>query len=300
MNLEKYRNYISRLVEDDLTTNLNFQIGKIKESTKYALEGGKNLRSIIVLTICNSLNKMTKQNLSATRAALALEYIHNASLIIDDLPMMDNDLVRRGRKSLHHEYSEKVAQLVSYNLIVTSVRHLSENLDSLSKANFMNEQLIREISKIVYGEFNDRLSLNGLCGGQYMDLHINEEFKNLSKEEKQERILDLIIKKTSSLFELSFMMGWVFGGGIVEKVPEMLQIGKALGIAFQIVDDLQDREQDFEKENHNNICEYYNTKELRNLFIQNMKHYREGLEELGIFTPALREIYNLLVDKFQC
>ena len=137
-NIKKYQTFISGLISEDLQKNPNFQIPKIKEGSEFSLTDGKRLRPIIVLSICNCLNKLTGQNLDSTGGALAIEYIHNASLIIDDMPMMDNDQYRRGKLTVHAKYGQCLAQLVAYNLIIVAMRHLGDNIQKLNQLPFLS------------------------------------------------------------------------------------------------------------------------------------------------------------------
>lgn len=303
-NIDKYRVFISDKIEQDIRTNPLFgsqseTVDKIRDCSSWVLSDGKRLRSMIVLSICNCLNIMTEQNLTATGGALAIEYVHNASLIIDDMPIMDNDSIRRGKSTAHVKWGECIAQIVAYNLIIVAIRHLASNLEALSKVPFLSHGQFAEISHFLYKEFTDKLGLTGLCGGQYLDLHIKENFESLSREGKQVKILDLIERKTGSLFELSFILGWILGGGILERTDEIRDIGRAFGICFQIVDDLADVGQDYKKGNGNNICQYYNRPELSSLFIKNLHKYRDGLDKLELFTPLFKELYNYLVIEYK-
>lgn len=299
-NIDKYRIFVSEQIDKDIDSNPLFDIPQIKDCTRYVLADGKRLRSMIVLSICNCLNVMTGQNLNAIGGALAIEYIHNASLIIDDMPMMDNDILRRDKATAHIKWGLCTSQLTAYNLIIAAMRHLADNLDSLSRVPFLTYEQFRQISRFLYHEFTQRLSVDGLCGGQYLDLHVKENFNELSpKAEKQNNILDLIRRKTSSLFELSFILGWLFGGGILEETDAIRKIGRSFGILFQIIDDLADFKQDISKGNNNNICQYYDKSELHSLFMTNLESYRTGLLQLQLFTPLFKDLYNYMVKSYR-
>ena len=130
----------------------------------YCLEGGKRLRPIICMNVCQSLQPLKTQ--AALSIAFSLEFIHNASLIIDDMPCMDNDVLRR-RSSFHAKYSLADAQITASYLI-----HLSLNLFIDSCKHFP------ETFSIFVHIFTKNIGILGLAGGQLMDLTPHDLFQS--------------------------------------------------------------------------------------------------------------------------
>ena len=83
----------------------SFEDSEIRDILKYSLDGGKRLRPIIVDEVTKKLNKQTSYNIDSSYLSVMVELIHTASLLIDDLPSMDNDIERRGKPTFHHKYN---------------------------------------------------------------------------------------------------------------------------------------------------------------------------------------------------
>lgn len=192
----------------------------VKQACAYALQnGGKRLRPLLVVLIAQALGG------EALSAAVALECFHTASLIADDLPCMDDDDFRRNRPSLHKVYGEATALLASYALI------------SLGFGKLVSSHPERTCLALRYAA--EATGAEGLIGGQFLDI------SPASKEPAHLR--EILSRKTGALFELSFLCGWLFGGGELAHLEEVQRAGAHFGLAFQIVDDLLDLERDREK-----------------------------------------------------
>src|SRR3989344_1271366 len=127
--MNTYINHINVLIHQDLLSNKNFP-ENIRAPSIYALSSGKRLRPAIILSISCGISP--PQDPVADHFALFIEYIHNASLIIDDLPCMDNDRTRRGLETVHVKYGEHIAQLLAINLLATAIQHSHTALKLLS------------------------------------------------------------------------------------------------------------------------------------------------------------------------
>lgn len=195
---------------------------KLREACAYALQnGGKRFRPLLVYAVTEAIGK--KQDVSYS--ALAVEYFHTASLIADDLPCMDNEEMRRGVPSLHKVYGESTALLVNYALIAAGYGFIAKNANGCG-----------QVCTLAVENASFNTGLCGATGGQYMDLYPSQ----ISLETIQE----IIRLKTNSLFELSFVLGWACGGGDLAKIDLVKKAASHFGMAFQIMDDLQDQEQD--------------------------------------------------------
>jgi len=308
VNIKKYQDHIDKLIQRDISDNPYFADNTIMNLTKDSLTGGKRLRAIIILSIINRLNEIRlKDNPDAIRingnkVALAVEYIHNVSLMIDDMPAMDNDIERRGLPTIHHKWGSTNALLGSYNLTIGAFKHLLEAVNSYRTHNLFENNLeqYHKMSEIIYQEVTNNLSMLGLCGGQYLDLNIKNILigNDVDIKGKRELIMELIEKKTSSLFTTSFLLGWLIGGGDIEMLSNIKKIGSSFGLIYQMADDVHDLLNDLEKGNANNICEYYNKEELNQLFFINIETIITLLSDLNIYTSALKEIIQYISHEF--
>ena len=196
-------------------------------------KGGKRLRPILVLDVANFIDPFWRisqeKSYCIKKFALILEIIHCASLIIDDLPSMDNDMYRRGELTFHTKYGQRAAYLMVYNLL-TLIKKL------ISEINKINVNISLEFEELINNE------LNNLVLGQKYDLDENWRPEN-KNDSRTLKIADL---KTSSLFKLAFLGPYYL---LKEKETETLKniltrLGLNLGIAFQLSDDFLDLEID--------------------------------------------------------
>ena len=189
---------------------------------KYGLfSGGKKIRSKILLDI-GSIFRINYQSLIILGAAV--ECIHAYSLIHDDLPCMDNDLIRRGKPSTHMKFGESTAVLAGNSLLTMAFEILSHKDLNLSEKIKIN--LINKIS-----ESSGHL---GIAGGQYLDLDF--EHKKVSKK----RIIEMEIKKTGKLFSFCCVAPLIIKKRTKREINKFENIGADIGLLFQVADDLID------------------------------------------------------------
>ena len=171
--------------------------------------------------------------------AIFIEYVHAASLVIDDLPEFDNDLLRRGAPSLHAAVGPAVAQLAALSLISAAIQNVCRQIDWLNA----NAPEIRNADRIgvrICGLVSRTLGAAGAAGGQFMDIGSTEDRKKFAEDATEE----LMALKTASLFELAVVVGWLVAGGEFGKIDDCLLIGRKFGLAFQIADDIGDMAKD--------------------------------------------------------
>jgi len=189
---------------------------------KYGLfSGGKKIRSKILIDI-GSIFKINYKSLITIGAAV--ECIHAYSLIHDDLPCMDNDLIRRGKPSTHIKFGESTAVLAGNSLLTMAFEILSHKELNLSEKVKIN--LINKIS-----ESSGHL---GIAGGQYLDLSF--EHKKVSKK----RIVEMEIKKTGKLFSFCCEAPLIIKKKSLQEINKFEKIGADIGLLFQVADDLID------------------------------------------------------------
>lgn len=273
-------------IEDLLRANINAlgEKSNLRDACEYALlNGGKRFRPALVLMIAEALNN----ELDASQAALAIEYFHTASLIADDLPSMDDDDERRNKPSLHKAYGESTALLASYALIAAGYECIAKNSQQLSQTIPNSDRIC--VLAIENATFNT--GLRGATGGQYLDLFPpGNSLKNLQV---------LIQKKTVSLFEISFVFGWLFGGGSIDLLPTVKRAAYHFGMAFQIADDIDDMEQDAKNERAINIAVLMGKQAAEKLFHEEIEKFQKLIESLDIKSPSLQQITNNLVTNIK-
>lgn len=186
------------------------------------LEGGKRFRPLVVLAACEAVGGDAKK---ALIPACAIEMIHAYSLIHDDLPALDNDAMRRGKPTCHKQYGEAMAILAGDGLLTQAFQLLSE-LRPAGKAVL----LVRELS--------DAAGTQGMIGGQVADILAA---KNGNGRTLGLPALDYISQnKTGRLIQASATMGAIVGTQSQSKLNRIKRFGQALGLAFQVADDIMD------------------------------------------------------------
>ncbi len=185
------------------------------EPMRYAMAGGgKMLRPMLLLMSCEAVGGKTK---AALPAAVALELVHNFTLVHDDI--MDHDELRRGRETVYKKWDENIAILAGDGLLVQAFNALCGCESVL---------LPKVLSSFTTGILE-------VCEGQAMDKEFElKDFVSL------EQYYVMIAKKTGRLFSLACEIGGLLGHGQAEQVQGLAQFGALLGRAFQIQDDVLD------------------------------------------------------------
>ncbi|MBI1859722.1 MAG: polyprenyl synthetase family protein [Deltaproteobacteria bacterium] len=199
------------------------------DSMTYSLEsGGKRLRPLLCIASTEYLGGNPD---SVMPAACAIEYIHTYSLIHDDLPAMDDDDVRRGKPSSHRRYTEPVALLTGDSLLTEAFGQMA--LLREEKA-FTSDRILDGFELLVHHS-----GIRGMVGGQLLDVTSAESALTLPE-------LEFIhIHKTGAMILMSVLMPAKLMGAPPETVQRLRRYGEAVGLAFQISDDLLDSEQAF-------------------------------------------------------
>ena len=178
---------------------------------RYTLfNAGKRFRPVLVLETCAALGGDLRQ---ALPAACAVEYIHTYSLIHDDLPSMDDDALRRGKPSSHVKFGEAMAVLAGDALQAAAFGALARTPDG-------------RLVPALLDALAEGSGAAGMCGGQALDLA-----RRASLEE-------IHLKKTAALIACATRMGAIAAKS--KRVKELTAYGRAVGLAFQAVDDILD------------------------------------------------------------
>ena len=195
------------------------------DAMRYAvLDGGKRLRPLLVLAACAAV---AGQSSAAMRAACAVELIHAYSLVHDDMPCMDNDVLRRGKPTVHVKFGEAQAMLAgdAMQALAFEVLTPDQGMEAALQARLCS-LLARAAGH------------NGMAGGQAIDL------ASVGKVLDEATLRDMHCRKTGVLLRASVMMGAACGEVSVAATAALAEYGAALGLAFQVVDDILDVTQD--------------------------------------------------------
>lgn len=196
------------------------------DAMRYAvLDGGKRLRPLLALATAEAvLGELPATGSAAWRAACALELIHAYSLVHDDLPCMDNDVLRRGKPTLHVRFGEAQALLAGDALQALAFELLLPGDASVEPA--LAARLCRQLA-LASG-------WDGMAGGQAIDL------AGVGRQLDQPQLEDMHRRKTGALLLASVEMGAVAAGASPTVLQALGRYGRALGLAFQVVDDILD------------------------------------------------------------
>lgn len=216
----------TKYIEEKVYDFLPKEEGKQKiifEAMNYSVKaGGKRLRPLLMLETAKLFSDET-ENIFPFMAAI--EMIHTYSLVHDDLPAMDNDEFRRGKKTTHAKYGEDLGILAGDGLLNLAYEVMSDGI--IEADDTMKAAKAFQIIAKKAGAF-------GMVGGQTVDI-ISE-----GKEIDLDTIMYIHNLKTAALIEASMMAGAVLGGADEKEIEIVEKIAKNIGIAFQIQDDILD------------------------------------------------------------
>jgi farnesyl diphosphate synthase len=184
------------------------------------LDGGKRLRPLLVLATCDTL---AGQRESALRAAVAVELIHAYSLIHDDMPCMDNDVLRRGKPTVHVQFGQAQAMLAgdAMQALAFEVLTPDSGVDAALQA-----RLVALLARAA--------GHSGMAGGQAIDL------ASIGRPLGEAELRNMHHRKTGALLQASVLMGAACGHPAPVTWQALADFGAAIGLAFQVVDDILD------------------------------------------------------------
>ena len=189
---------------------------------RYAvLEGGKRLRPLLVLAACEAVGGNPQ---AALRSACAVELIHAYSLVHDDMPCMDNDVLRRGKPTVHVKFGEAQALLAGDALQALAFEFLTPEDGTVDDA--MQARLCRMLACAA--------GFRGMAGGQAIDLASVGLALSAAQLHEMHRL------KTGALLQVSVLMGASCGTASGTVLDALRDYGAAIGLAFQVVDDILD------------------------------------------------------------
>ena len=185
------------------------------------LDGGKRLRPLLVLAACEAVHGQAD---AALRAAVAVELIHAYSLIHDDMPCMDNDVLRRGKPTVHVQYGQGQAMLAGDAMQALAFEVLTPDGDAVAPA--LQARLCALLARSA--------GHAGMAGGQAIDL------ASVGASLDEDRLRDMHRRKTGALLQASVLMGAACGRPDARALRALADYGAAIGLAFQVVDDILD------------------------------------------------------------
>ncbi len=194
------------------------------EAMRYAvLDGGKRLRPLLVLATAEAVG--APDSAAALRAACAIELIHAYSLVHDDMPCMDNDVLRRGKPTVHVQFGEAQALLAGDALQALAFELLTPQDGSVPAG----------VQAACVGLLARASGYWGMAGGQAIDL------ASVGRQLSEEQLRQMHRLKTGALLLCSVQLGAACGASVSSAAQEALaRFGQALGLAFQVVDDILD------------------------------------------------------------
>lgn len=232
MNFKEELAQRTKRIEDSMKRYLPKEEGyqkTVAEAMNYSfLAGGKRLRPMMMAETAKLFRSDPAEGLEPFMAAI--EMIHNYSLVHDDLPSMDNDEYRRGRKTTHVVYGEGMAVLAGDGL-------LNYAFETAVKA-FDEAETVEEYRRIARALqiMGEKAGIYGMIGGQCADLEAEERTECMTKEQ----LLFIHEHKTAALIQCAMMIGAVLAGAKQEEVKQIEKCAYNIGIAFQIQDDILD------------------------------------------------------------
>jgi len=220
----------------------------VSEAMRYSVfAGGKRLRSVLALAAADAVARVSPipsggKNLPdpvslALPAACAIELIHTYSLIHDDLPAMDNDMLRRGRPTLHVVYGDGIAILAGDGL-------QAEAFGLLAREPATGDPEIVARKLRVLGVIAGAAGATGMVGGQAIDLQAAGQAAGHALTLDAEGLRGMHARKTGALITAAAVSGSVMAGGDDRLIAAITEYAAELGLAFQIVDDVLDVEGD--------------------------------------------------------
>jgi len=223
MNAQESLEGQRQAVNEELERLLGRSDSLLYQAMRYTvLSGGKRFRPLLLLS--------AGEWYQAERAMLlpfacALEFIHNYSLIHDDLPAMDNDDLRRGKPSSHKAFGEDIALLAGDGLLTLAFEVMAAApLPAMLTA--QRAQVIEEVGR--------RAGVEGMIDGQYRDIRLKPD------EVNEASYRDLILRKTGGLIIASVKCGGLLGRASDDELQTLVDYGTNVGLAFQVRDDILD------------------------------------------------------------
>lgn len=262
---------------------------RLVEAMRYSAIGtGKALRPLLTLTVGEMLGLPFEQ---ALRIGVAIELLHTYSLIHDDLPAMDNDTLRRGKPTNHIQFDEATAILAGDALQARAFEVLTDTAVIPDRS--VQAALVAELAKAA--------GMNGMVGGQMMDLIGEKDPLNLDEIERMQSL------KTGALLYFSCVAPAIANGESPETILALGKYAQAVGLIFQITDDILDVEGQTElvgktlgkdSEAHKStFVSILGMDKAKQLVLSLKQRGEEALTEFGSKADDLRDILTYIIER---
>lgn len=268
MNRESFNQeleYFNKNLKKVLSRYLSGCPKKFKSAVLYSLfPGGKRIRPMLMFA-SGKMCGVKKGNLLLP--AIAIELIHNYSLVHDDLPSMDNDDYRRGKLTVHKKFNEAIAVLVGDALLTLGFEIFLKS--SINK--------LKEILSL----FANYIGLGGLIAGQFLDMEY-EKIKDFKNKNTKNLLKKIHINKTAKLIELCIVIPGIIKNFSNKKINLLHQIGRNYGLLFQITDDYLDSQtsQDEKKLTYPKVYGLVATKEIiKEIYFNTVSLIKKNFDE---------------------
>ena len=220
MTAKDYKSMADEALAQYFLTEEDYPVKGLAEAMRYSLlAGGKRIRPTLVMEFCRVSGGDPKD---ALPVACAIEMLHTYSLIHDDLPCMDNDELRRGRPTNHVVFGECTATLAG------------DALQAEAFGTILRSELPAERRARCAMHLANAVGMDGMCGGQYLDML--GEGETLTEQQLDE----INSRKTGALLTAACLMGVAAAGGCMLQEEAAARYGAAIGMAFQVRDDMLD------------------------------------------------------------
>ncbi|MDO9315891.1 MAG: polyprenyl synthetase family protein [Burkholderiaceae bacterium] len=196
------------------------------------LDGGKRLRPLLVLAAAHAVGG---SRMASLRAACAVELVHAYSLVHDDMPCMDNDVLRRGKPTVHVQFGEAQAMLAGDAMQALAFEVLTPALRDAT-----HDSMPPALQARLCGQLARAAGHDGMAGGQAIDL------ASVGRPLDQRSLRDMHHRKTGALLRASVMMGAACGEIDATAWSALEVYGDSIGLAFQVIDDVLDVTQESE------------------------------------------------------
>ncbi len=259
-----------KIIDNFIKESLKNNFYEIDRAIKYSLfTGGKRLRPVLSLVIGENLGLKIQDILPF---AVAIEYLHTASLIHDDLPIMDNDDLRRGKPSVHKKFSNETA-LLSGDIMITEAMKIILKHDY---ENSIKTELLELLVKTWGSE--------GISGGQALEKE-KERIKEINP-------LKIFKMKTGALFGASFLGPAIIYKMSDTKKTEYYFTGLNIGMVYQINDDIADMD-----DKSYNITHEFETDFIMEYKEKTIRQIRQMIEKIGLKTEKIGIILNKIIKE---
>jgi geranylgeranyl diphosphate synthase type II len=215
---------IEKALESFLARRADSRAARVYDAMRYTvLAGGKRLRAILVIATAEALKNRAS---AVMKAASAVEFVHTCSLILDDLPSMDNASMRRGKATAHLVFGEAAAILAADALLMEAFDLVAENCIDSRLSAAATARAVSSLAKSIGPE--------GMIGGQQVDLEI------VGKPADFETLEYICSHKTGALFAACVQLGGILSRAKDFELAALENYAKNLGLAFQVRDDILD------------------------------------------------------------